>query len=154
MEVIKNSPIFGVGTYESGPHIGGHAVHNSFIQPYSDLGLFGGTFLVGAFFQAYRRLFQLQLQSAGSPDPALDPIRPYIMGALTGYVITMMSTNHSYTVTTYGILGFAAATIRLADDDEPPPGEWLDGRMMGRLACVSILFLVGMNVYVRLMVRY
>jgi O-antigen ligase len=153
LEVLKRSPIFGVGTNQTGNDLG-RAVHNSFVQAYSDMGFFGGTLFVGAFYYAYHRMFQLKLRADLAADLELDSMCPFVMAAMTGYVITMTSTNHVYGVASYGILGLATAVIRLADGDEPPAGEALDGRMMKRLICVSILFLIAMNVYIRLSVRY
>jgi O-antigen ligase len=153
LEVFKTSPIFGVGSHATQDRIQ-KAVHNSFIQAYADLGFIGGTILVAAFYHAYRRLFQLQRPSRLVADPELDSMRPFILAAMTGYGITMMSTNHPYNVVTYAILGIAAAAIHLADADQPPPGESLDGGMMVRLICVSIFFLVGFYVYVGIFCRY
>jgi len=153
MEVFKTSPIFGVGPNQTASFLD-KCVHNSFIEPYADLGFIGGTLFVGAFYHAFRRMFQLQLRSGHAADPELDSMRPFIMAATTGYAITTMSTNHSYEVSTYGILGIAAATIRIADADRPPPGELLDGRMMMRLIWVSIVFLVAMSIYIRLFCNF
>ena len=153
LEVFKNSPIFGVGPNRTLGYVN-RAIHNSFIQTYSDLGFLGGTFFVGVFYHAYSRLFQLRPRSGVAADSTLEVMRPYTMAAMTGYVITMMSTNHSYTVATFGILGMGAAYIRLADADQPPPGEWLTGRLLRRWILVSFVFLVGNMLYVKFLVKY
>ena len=153
LEVFKSSPIFGVGPNRTGEFIN-RAVHNSFIQTYSDLGFVGATLFVGVFYHAYHRLFQLRPRSSVVADSSLEVMRPYIMAAMTGYVITMMSTNHPYAVATYGILGMGAVYIRLADADQPPPGKWLTGRLIRRWIFVSFVFLVGNMLYVNFFVRY
>lgn len=149
LAVFRTSPILGVGTNRTEEFIG-KAVHGSFVQTYSDLGFLGGTLWVGAFYHSYRRLFQLQARGRSVPDPDLDFMRPFIMAAVTGYVIVMMSTNHPYHVTTYWVLALAAAAICLADKDQPPPGEVLSGRLIWRLIGASLIFLIAMNVYIRI----
>ena len=143
----------GSGPIRPAEHIH-RAVHNSFIQTYSDLGFVGATFFVGVFYHAYGRLFQLRPRSGVVADSKLEAMRPFIMAAMTGYVVTMMSTNHSYHVATYGILGMGAAYIRLADADQPPPGEWFTGRLIRRWILVSFVFLVGSMLYVKYIVKY
>ena len=153
LDVFKNSPIFGVGPHQTAEHIQ-RAVHNSFIQTYSDLGFVGATLFVGVFYHAYGRLFQLRPRSGVVADSSLEVMRPYIMAAMTGYVITMSSTNHPYHVATYGILGMGAVYIRLADADQPPPGEWLTGRLIRRWILVSFVFLAGSILYVKFLAKY
>jgi hypothetical protein len=151
--LFKTSPVFGVGVNQAGKHLN-KAVHNSFIQTYADLGFLGGTLLVGAFYYAFRRLIQLQRRSERVPDPELDFIRPFILAALTGYSLTMMTTNHPYEAGTYGILGIAMAYIRLADADQPPPGEVLGRRMMARLILVGIGYLGASYLYIKVFLHY
>ena len=154
MEVLKSSPVFGVGPNQTLEHIGGRAVHNSFVQTYSDLGFVGGTLFVGVFYHAFRRLFRRQRRSSIETDPELRFMRPFIMAAMTGYVVTAMSTNHSYNVGTYAILGIAAVYIHLADADRPPPEESMDARMVQRLLLVGIVFVTITIVYIKALVRF
>ena len=88
------------------------------------------------------------------PTNALDSMRPFIMGAMTGYVVTMMSTNHSYNVATYAILGMGAACIQLAADDQALPGKSPADRTMARVIVASIVYLVAMNIYIRLFCNF
>jgi O-antigen ligase len=154
MDVFKSAPILGVGPSQAMASMEGRVAHNSFLQAYAHLGFIGGTLLVGAFYHAYRRLFQLQRRSGLVPDPELDSLRPYVLAALTGYVITMMTTTHPFDPGTYGVLGIAVATIRLGDADQPPAGEVLTGRMMVRLILVSLGFLLGINLYLKIFLHY
>ena len=153
MEVFKSSPLFGAGPNQT-MEVMNKGVHNSFIQSYSDMGFLGGTLFVGVFYHAFRRLFQLQWRSNPGTDPELAFMRPFIMAAMTGYVMTTMSTNHTYAVSTYAILGIAAAHIHLADADQPPPGESVDGRMVRRFLSVGILFLTLSILYIKVFVNY
>ena len=120
LEVFKGSPIFGVGpnrTREYHRECRTQFVHPKLLGP----GLRRATLLVGMFFHAYGRLFKLRPRSGVKGDSTLDVMRPYIMAAMTGYVITMMSTNHAYHVATYAILGMGAVYIRLADENQASP---------------------------------
>jgi hypothetical protein len=160
--------------------------HNSFLQAYVDLGFVGGTLFLGAFSLGLWRLYQLRPRAGERPprlwrrqaavrsgqgarpelipgaaagrviDLELERIRPFLIGAMTSYALGIASTNHTYTVATYEVLGLVAAYIRIAD---PTPSASagsmvLDGRMVGRLCLASIVFLILMMAYAQLMVRW
>src|SRR5262249_1425141 len=59
LEVFKTSPLFGVGPNQTAVLIN-KAVHNSYVQVYSELGIVGGSVYVGLFYLSFRRLFRLQ----------------------------------------------------------------------------------------------
>jgi putative inorganic carbon (hco3(-)) transporter len=154
IEVFKSSPVLGVGPAQTADYLDDHPVHNSFVQPFSDMGFLGGTLFVGAFYHAFRRLLQFQLRPDAVRDPTLTLMRPFITAAMTGYVITAMSLNFTYIMSTYAILGIAAAYVHLADSDRPPPGESIDARMVQRFICVSILFLTLTILYIKMYLKY
>jgi hypothetical protein len=80
-------------------------------------------------------------------------MRPFVTAAMTGYLLTSMSLNHLYYMSTYAILGIAAAYIQLADSDQPPAGEFVDGWFIRRLAFVSALFLALSMLYIKVFLR-
>ena len=118
IEVFKSSPVFGVGPSQTADYLD-HDVHNSFIQPYSDMGFLGGTLFVGIFSHSLRRLFHFQHRPDAVIDPTLGFMRPFITAMAAGYAFTIMSLNHTYNMSTYAIMGIAAAYIHLASRITP-----------------------------------
>ena len=89
-------------------------------------------------------------------DPELERMRPFLMAAMTSYALNIASTNHTYTVATYAVLGLVAAFIRVVESlpSAGARGMVFDGRMVGRLCLASVVFLILATVYVQLKVRY
>ena len=180
IEHFKRSPIVGVGgeclvTYMRPPH-------NTFLTAYCDLGIIGGTLFLGAFFLGFLRLYQLGSRAGARPvrasrrparpafgpgpvpapipggtvDPELEQIHPFLVGAIAGYALTVASTNQTYMVVTYEVLGFVAAYIQIAES-RPSAGVGrmlFDGRTIGRLCLASVGFMALLFFYTQLKVRW
>lgn len=84
-------------------------------------------------------------------------MRPFLMGAMASYALNIASTNHTFTVATYEVLGIVAAYIRIATSGSPGAGTdrlVLDGRTFARLCLVSVGFVILLTIYVRLKVQW
>ena len=65
---FREAPVFGIGM--EGYHtVSSHVAHNSYIHAYAELGLFGGTLFVGAFYFALRGLYSVRAASASDQEP-------------------------------------------------------------------------------------
>jgi hypothetical protein len=153
MMIFTRSPLLGIGMQQSEQRIG-KAVHNTFMQSYSDLGFVGGTLLVGAFFEAFRRLWRSRRHTGLEPGSDLARLQPFILAILTAYAVNMATTNQLLNVVTYAMLGLATAYVRIVDHGSPPPSEMMNGRTILRLVLVSVAFLVLLRMYILFAVRY
>jgi O-antigen ligase len=152
IELFRQAPFFGVGYREYAEQVG-QVAHNSFVHCYAELGFFGGTLFVGAFFCALLALCRL-----GRPrevaDPGLTRLRPYLITIVAAYAAGMLSLSRGYVVPTYMVLGLATAYIRLASPYRSLPVLPFNGRLILGLILVSAASLVGIYVFVRVFVQY
>ncbi|HUR52965.1 MAG TPA: hypothetical protein VMZ71_02455 [Gemmataceae bacterium] len=90
----------------------GLVAHNSFVQAYVELGLFGGGAFLGAFLLGARILDRV---GRGVPAPgwAVDA-RPYAFAALIGYAMGCYSLTRNFVVPTYLTLGIASVVLGAA----------------------------------------
>jgi len=150
---LQSSPVFGIGMnqYAEEVHI---VAHNSFVHCYVELGIIGGIFFFALSYLPVRAL-QSRIPT-GPPGLASELIRlrPLVFALLIATVVGMLSSTRSYSLPTYLIVGLGAAYLRILADQGCPLLPLFDGRLLGRLAFLSTLTLIGFYIYVRLAARY
>jgi hypothetical protein len=146
--LFRDAPVFGVGMDKYEEFVG-HVAHNSYLQAFTELGLFGGVLFVGAIVCALGPLRQLGLKKRHILNPELRRLHPFLTGAVASYAIGMLSLTLNYIVPTYMVLALAGSFTQLADSDPPLPAARFDLRLIGRLVGVSLLFLAGLYLFVR-----
>ena len=114
MILFTGRPVFGIGS-ERYAEYAGHVAHNSFIHCYTELGLLGGTFFLGAFYLAAWSLVRLGGKGVPPVSPELARLRPYVLAIVVGYAGGLMSLSCPYYIPTYTVLGLASVYIRLAE---------------------------------------
>lgn len=141
--------LFGIGQgmYEE---IAGLVAHNSFVQAYVELGLFGGTLFFGCFFFAALALYRLNKTPREIGDPAMERLRPYMAALLAGWAAGLMSLSRCYVVPTYMIIGITAAYLNLVGISLRPPQllVWWDKKHVIRLASGSMMLFAAFYVFV------
>ncbi len=152
-QLFRDAPLLGIGMDEVSKHMS-HVSHNSFIQCYAELGLFGGTLFVGAFYLALLTLSRAGGGRVPLVSPEMARLRPHLMAVVTGSAVCMMTLSLSYIVPTYMVLGLATVYLVVAVPRAARPVVRVDLPMLQRLALVSIAFLAVAYLYVRLMVRW
>jgi hypothetical protein len=152
LEHFREAPLLGIGMDEIGTRMS-HVSHNSFIQGYAEMGVFGGTLFLGAFYCAL-----LMLARAGRAVPVVSAetarLRPYLLAILVGSAMCMLTLSLNYIVPTYMVLGLATAYLAVALPRTARPVVSLDIPLLQRLAVVSVGFLAASYVFVRLLVRW
>jgi O-antigen ligase len=153
LRLLGQSPFFGIGYGNYAPEVG-HVAHNSFLQCYTELGLLGGTFFLGAFFYALWMLWRLRPSRARIADPELNRLHPVLSALVFAYAIGMLSLSRSYVVPTYMVLGLAAVYVRAASVGAPAPALRLNARVSAILVAAGAVFIVTTYVFVRLLVHW
>jgi hypothetical protein len=152
---LQSSPLFGVGMHEMGVLIG-QVAHNSFLEAYAELGLFGGTFFFGAFFFALLTLQQMlghgrqsTPQHVGLYDPELLHLLPFLWAMLVSYAVGILSLSRVDTVPTYLLLGLVSAFGGIATQWAPAFRLRLDSRLVQRMVLASFAFLAASYMFIR-----
>lgn len=151
--LMKSAPLFGIGNGLVSEEIG-HVSHNSFVQAYTELGLFGGTLFMGAFYAAFLLFNQLRKRTDLQQTRELMRITPTLAAVVAGAGVSMLSISRNYTVTPYVILGLAAALCRLSSIRLQFPVISFNSKFALRLAPVSACFLISLYLYTRVMVHF
>jgi hypothetical protein len=145
---FTRNPLFGLGTglFQEKE---GLVAHNSYIQAYSELGFFGGTLFVGAFYLCLWALYRLGLCQEQIIDPEMRRLRPYLVGLVGGFMGCMVSMSLTDMLPTYAVLAVVVAYVRLTALRRPLPimPQFNSGLVL-RLAGASMLTLVVFRVYV------
>lgn len=155
LAVFRRMPLFGLGSGLLPDEIGQEA-HNSFVQAYTELGFFGGTFFLGMYACAFWGLIRLGRCRQEIRQPELRRMRPYLLGIAAGYAIGMLTLTRVYVNPTYLMPGLIAAYFRLvaAEAPSPLPLPRLDVRLVGNLIALSAAAVALVYVYVRTFARF
>lgn len=153
LELFRGSPIFGIGMHAFQDEIR-HVAHNSFVHLYTELGLFGATFFVGAFYLPMRLLYKLGHRQAEIHDVELRRLRHYLLASLGAYMMGLLSLSRGYTEPTYMMIGLTVVYLRNPAIAPLLPELRFDGALYRGLLTVSTVFLVIIYVFVRLTVRW
>jgi hypothetical protein len=148
LDQLRTAPLFGIGFNELGKYVGKTA-HNSFMNAFAELGLFGGTLFFGTFFFAFVQLVRLLQDRAAVRDPELRRLLPFLLAILASFTVGIMTLSRTDTVTTYMLLGMVTAFGNLAAAGAPTLATRLDGRLLQRMALGSAGMLLALYMFVR-----
>ncbi len=152
---FKQAPVFGIGLEEFQEQAGINFVpHNTYLHCYAELGFFGGTIFVGAFFCAVWGLYRYGRPEVYNPDPEQRRLRPYLLALTAGYATSMLTLSRLLVIPTYLVLGLAMLYLRLTPVYPPQTDLRVSWRLARRCVVVSVCFLALMYIYVRLNVQW
>ena len=155
LDYFREAPLFGIGEgqYAEQPGII-QVAHNTYIHCFAELGFFGGTLFLGAFFFSVWALYRLGTRQFQILDPEQRRLRPYILAIIAGYVTSMLTLSRFTIVPTYMILGIAASYFRVTRVYPPLVEMRFNSKLVRRFILVSVVFLIATYFYVRLTVRW
>jgi O-antigen ligase len=155
LDFFREAPFFGIGEGEYQEYSDEHFVaHNSFLHAFAELGFFGGTIFLGAFYYAFWVLSRLGSRQVHVLDPELRRLRPFVLTITGGYGAGLLSLSRITIVPTYMILGLGAAYLQMVTSYPPLTNTRFGARLMLRLVLVSLAFLLLSYLYVRTNVRW
>jgi hypothetical protein len=165
---FQQAPFFGIGM-DGYSKVSRHVAHNSYIHCYAELGLFGGTLFLGAFYFALRGLYSARPDAEDPDEPEVRPgaavtpppesaelrrLHPYLLAMLVSYAVGIAFLSRSYIVPTYLLLGLAVAFMRLrAAGTVTRTPAWCK-LVLPRLIGISFCFLIASYTFVRLFVNW
>lgn len=160
MVMFRANPVFGV-SLDRYQERAGLLAHNSFMQAFAELGFFGGMFLFGAVVLSVGGLYRLGrpvlVQGRWIPrmivDPEVRQLHPYVTGAIVAYCTGMLTLSLNIRATTFTVFGLATVMLALATTQPPTARDRFNTTLLGRLAALSVVFLIGMFVLIRLTFR-
>ncbi len=148
----RYAPLFGVGREAFG-QVEGHVAHNSYLETFVALGVFGGMLFLGAFYLAVAQLGRLGDRRKHAPlDPEMARLHPYVFGVVAAWAAGMMSLTLCYMIPTYTVLALATAYSRTAPVHPALPAPRFDLRLLGRLLAVAAAGGAVLYLFVRLFV--
>jgi hypothetical protein len=149
--LMRQAPAFGIGKGQFADEAG-LVAHNSYVHAFTELGLFGGTWFVGAIYLALSGLHRLGKHDLSYPDAGHLRLRPVVFGIITAYAAGLTSLSRCYVVSTYAMIGLATAYISLVRDADLILPR-VNGRLSRNLAAVSGISLLAIYVFVKLFVQ-
>jgi O-Antigen ligase len=151
LSLLRQDLLFGIGYGTFADQLG-HVAHNSYVNAFTELGLFGGSLFLGAFLIAITGLWQIGSQSQMSAE--LSRLRPFLLAIVVGYGAAMFSLSREGMVPTYMVLGLAAATLSLAERYGAPALPRFNQQLIMRLAMASVCFVFATYIFVRVFARW
>jgi putative inorganic carbon (hco3(-)) transporter len=128
-----------------------HLAHNSYLQSFADLGLFGGCLFVGAFLTAGWSLYRFGARDPLLLNPELKVMQRYLLAGLSAYGLGMLSLSICYVVPTFLMLGLSVSYTQMARRSAlvPPTPLHFDASLLGRFAAAGVFTLASIYVFVR-----
>lgn len=130
----------------------GLLAHNSFINSYVELGLFGGGFFLLAFLTAVWATDRVgaKTEVAGPPpEPWVLKMRPAMLAIIVAYAAGCFSLSRHLVLPTYLVLGLTTAYLNLSGD--PPPRHVVNQRWLRWAVPVMVAGLVGLKLFTQLL---
>ena len=149
---LRGSPVFGIGMgqYKEQLRI---VAHNSFVQCFVELGLVGGTLFLGAFYLPVRVLKNPEAR-VNTRDPEFHRFRPYLLAILIAWMVGMIASERSYSITTYVVAGLGASYFIAGSGRLSQALPRVNFRLIMHLVVAGLVAFVILYVYVRLSARY
>lgn len=150
--LFHGAPIFGIGNGMLADEIG-LVAHNSYVQAFAELGLFGGIAFIGAFLVPLLDLGRLIAYDRRNSSRRPDSWIGCVLAIIVGYAVGLLSLTRNTEVSTYVILGLAGAFVAVTAR-RYPQGVLLRGAaLVKRVLVVGIVALGTLELVARFLVN-
>jgi O-antigen ligase len=155
LSAFFRNPIAGIGPGEYLNYVG-KACHNSFVQAYAELGFFGGTLFLAAFYLAALMTIRIGQAHTRVDEPFMQSQSGvYVVPALImAYVTAILTLNHLYGPVTYLVLAMSSAVTMVYGRGECDAPGFALGGLMTQMATVSCAFIAVVYVSCLLLVNW
>jgi hypothetical protein len=99
-------------------------------------------------------VLRLRLRQVTVVDADLARLTPILAAALVCYSVGMLCLTRNYVIPTYSLLGLAAVYLWLVRTEPAKQAPRWGMRLLGRCFALSVLYLLAMQVFVKLCVRW
>lgn len=151
LQEFRYNPVVGVGPKvlstdvnpETVGYIGDRKLlaHNSYLQPFADLGFFGGMCFLGAVGYAFMTLHRYSFGKTMILDQDLARLQPYLIAALSSYALGFFTLSLNYVLPTFFVLALPVAYYGVTPCYPPIPRPSLSFDGLVKLGLASIGFL-------------
>jgi len=147
LNLFYSDPLFGIGQGALVDQIG-QVAHNSYLQAFAELGVFGGTAFTGVCFLIVQALWR-----ASPSDRQLSALRPYILSIIVGYAAGLLSLSRTYTVPTQMVFALGTAFLAIVSRSGGAAVPRLDWPCLVRITGVGLGLVLVTHLVVALMIQ-
>lgn len=153
--LLRDSPVFGIGQGML-PEYMRFVAHNSYVHAFAELGMVGGSCFVSLVVLSIVQLYRLKSAEQVIQDAEMRRLRAYLLALVCGFCTGIVFLSRMYVVPTYMVFGLAAAYLyqARAGAREPVPLWRMDSALVTRLAGISVMVLVALELGSRILVRW
>jgi O-antigen ligase len=150
---LKGNPLLGLspGGFNE---VAGQVAHNSFLEAYAETGIVGGLLFATAYYVAIWGVLRLRNRKIRVLDPDLAKLTPILSAALVCYCVGMLSLTRNYVIPTYTMLALSAVYLWLVRTEPARRAPQWGMGLLGRTFALSVVYLLAMQVFVRLSVHW
>ena len=152
--MFRGAPLFGAGYGMMSEELR-IVAHNSFVHSFAELGFFGGALFLAAFYlpvSFLRENGRPHARRGWSESAVAHDLRDWracVLAVVVSFGVGLCSLSRAYTVTTYIILGIAAAYMHLCIAHGAYPAPLPVSVMLRRVAGMSVVFLIAWWMFVK-----
>jgi len=161
LQEFRDNPLIGVGPKimstdinpETMANVGDRKLlaHNSYLQPFADLGFLGGMSFLGAVGFAFITLNRFSYDKTIIRDPDLSRLQPYLMAALGAYAVGFFTLTINYILPPFFVLALPVAYYGVTPSYPSVERPSLSLEALIKLGIASVGFLAFTHVMVMVM---
>jgi hypothetical protein len=140
---FQQNLLFGIGAGQY-REIAPQVAHNSFWEPFVEVGSVGGALFLGAYYFGAMGLLWLgpKANRIQLGDAELQRFWPYLVGIFLGSSFSLLTQPRNWAFPTYTMMAMVAAYLRIASFRGPAPVRW-GIRHLAIIGVLSVLFVLS-----------
>ncbi|NQT23547.1 MAG: O-antigen ligase family protein [Candidatus Omnitrophica bacterium] len=156
--MLRENPLFGVGYKMYASYAEWSAAHNSFINCYSELGLFGYFFWIALLYVAIIGLWNMNPQNNTRSTEENNEIMltgDALLAGIVGYLVASMFLSRTYIIVLYLLIALSCKLRYIATDGTLFSGDLLERRHVRNIVAIEIVSVMFLYLTIKFMLsRY